>query len=37
MNDFNEAREVLSSFYKLLKENDDLKPYEKCEILLFEA
>jgi hypothetical protein len=35
--DFEEARKVLESFKKILKENDDLKPSERCELILYEA
>lgn len=35
--EFEEARKVLESFKKILKENDDLKPAEWCELILYEA
>jgi len=35
--EYDEARKVLASFYKLLKENDDLKAAEKNELYLYEA
>lgn len=35
--EYDEARDVLASFYKIIKDNDDLKPVEKNELILYEA